>query len=220
MKALVVNGKQLSIDGVEILGYNDGLPSYTLRLKFSDDVTPTFSKGTAVQVSSSPNIWDLTYESSDWSKLLYNQKDLLEVIDCGDTTGVTKMNSMFEICTSLTSVQLFNTSNVTNMQSMFNTCRSLTTVPEFNTSSVTRMSSMFYGCSALPYVPILNTSNVTATRTMFYNCYNVSGGALALYNQMSTQQNPPDDHTNCFRQCGRDTQTGAAELAQIPDDWK
>ena len=40
------------------------LPDKTIRLKYVDGVTPTFSKGTAVQVSSSPNVWDLTCNDS------------------------------------------------------------------------------------------------------------------------------------------------------------
>jgi hypothetical protein len=41
-----------------------------------------------------------------------------------------------------------------------------------------------------------------------------------LYQQASTQTNPPTNHDATFRSCGRDTTTGAAELAQIPSDWK
>jgi hypothetical protein len=54
---------------------------------------------------------------------------------------------------------------------------------------------------------------------MFDSCYKVQSGALALYQQASTQATPPTDHTGTFTNCGRDTVTGAAELAQIPQDW-
>lgn len=54
---------------------------------------------------------------------------------------------------------------------------------------------------------------------MFNKCYKVEQGALALYN--SIKDNPPEtSYENMFNECGRDTQTGAAELAQIPDAWK
>ena len=56
--------------------------------------------------------------------------------------------------------------------------------------------------------------------TTFLYCFKVTGGALALYQQASTQANPPLKHDYCFENCGRDTQTGAAELAQIPNEWK
>jgi len=53
----------------------------------------------------------------------------------------------------------------------------------------------------------------------FHNCTKVESGALALYQQASTQTRPPSSHTYCFRSCGSDTTTGAAELAQIPSSW-
>jgi len=56
--------------------------------------------------------------------------------------------------------------------------------------------------------------------SMFYNCYKVESGALALYQQASTQATPPSSHSGTFSNCGRDTVTGAAELAQIPSNWK
>ena len=175
-------------------GPGPSLPPYTIRLKFKDGVTPTFSKGTAVQVSTSPNIWDLTYENSAWTSLLEGQTKLLEVID-GNTTNVTRMGSMFDSCASLTTVPLFDTSNVTDM------------------------SYMFWDCSSLTSIPLFDTSNVTNMNNMFYDCTNVQTGALALYQQASTQANPSSNHIDTFRNCGSNTQTGAAELAQIPTSW-
>jgi hypothetical protein len=54
---------------------------------------------------------------------------------------------------------------------------------------------------------------------MLQNCYKVETGALALYQQASTQATPPSKHDSTFWNCGRDTVTGAAELAQIPSSW-
>lgn len=216
------------------------LPPYTIRLKFNEGVTPTFSKGTGVQVSSSPNIWDLTYENSSWLRLLYNQFELLEVIGA-NTTGVNSMSNMFNRCLALTKVPLFDTSLVENMStmfygcalvtvplfdtssainmaSMFSDCAGLTSVPLFNTSSVTNMSSMFRNCTSLTTIPLFNTSSVTRMTNMFYGCINVQSGALALYQQASNQATV-SEHTNTFTNCGRDTVTGAAELAQIPTSW-
>jgi surface protein len=170
------------------------LPPFTIRLKFIDGVTPTFKFGsTAVQVSSSPNIWDLTYENTNWSTLLQNQSNLLEVIDA-QVVGVLNMLSIFRNCASLTTVPLFDTHTVTNMQGMFDSCYELTTIPLFDTSNCTNMSGMFG------------------------RCYKVQSGALALYQQASSQATVPS-HSQTFRDCGRDTTTGAAELAQIPSSW-
>ena len=242
------------------------LPAYTLRLRFTDGVTPSFSYGTGVQVSSSPNIWDLTYENSNWYSLLNMQTDLLEVIDAGDTSGVTNMEAMLANCVALYSVALFDTSNVTNMSYMFSACRALSNIPLFNTSKVTNMRQMllecpittgpafdtsnvtdmasmfhdctlltsvplydtsnvtsmhmsFYDCESLINIPLFNTSKVTDMQQTFFRCYKVESGALALYQQASSQTTPPSNHSWTFMQCGKDTTTGAAELAQIPSNW-
>jgi surface protein len=171
------------------------LPPYTLRLKFAEGVTPSLDYGTFVQVSSSPNIWDYTYENSDWSELFYDQQSLLEVID-GNTTGVTNMYRMFYMCQNLTAVSLFDTSSVTNAEGMFYYCYYITSIPLFDTSSMTNMQEMFS------------------------HCLSVESGALALYQQASSQLNPPSNHLSCFANCGVMTTTGLAELNQIPSDWK
>lgn len=171
-----------------------GLPPYTIRLLYNDGATPNFTMGTGVQVSQSPNIWDLTYNNTVWEWLLEEEYDLLEVLGA-------------------------NTSGVTNMSYMFIHCDSLTTAPLFDTSSVTNMSRMFVHCSSLTSVPLFNTSSVTDMSQMFTDCISVETGALALYQQASTQATPPSNHDRTFRNCGRNTVTGAAELAQIPSDW-
>lgn len=196
-----------------------GLPPFTIRLKFSEGVTPTFNKGTGVQVSSSPNVWDLTYEYQWWTQILAGQYDLIEVLGA-NTTGVTSMNSVFDGCNSLTSVPLFDTSSVKTMYNMFQNCSSLSTIPLFNTKNVTNMGDMFQNCSALRFIPLFETSKVTYMSYMFNNCTNVESGALALYQQASTQANPPEYHILTFRDCGIYTQSGAAELAQISELWK
>lgn len=267
------------------------MPAMTLRLLFPDGVTPTFSKGTATQVSASPNIWDLYYNNTDWSQLCYNQYTLLKVIAVGDTSTVTDMTNLFGNCNSLESVPLFDTSSVTSMDYMFQYDGTLTSIPQFNTSSVTRMQGMFRSCYALRSVPLLDMSNVTLAGTMFQycsalnsvplfdfssltsasgmfqycysliniplfntenvtnmaymfstclsvskipllnttkatamhymfdGCKNVTQGALALYQQAANQTTPPTSHSYTFRNCGSNTVSGAAELAQIPSSW-
>lgn len=89
-----------------------------------------------------------------------------------------------------------------------------------NTTGVTNMMQMFSNCDRLTNIPLFNTSSVTDMSYMFVNCYSVQSGALALYQQASTQATPPSNHTQTFSYCGAYTTTGAAELAQIPSDWK
>ena len=162
------------------------------------------------------------YDTSNISSMecMFYECTSLTSVPLFNTSNVTNMNETFWGCTSLTSVPLFDTRNVTNMESTFWGCTSLTTVPLFNTSSVTSIINMFKGCTSLTTVPLFNTSNVTDMNYMFYGCINVQSGALALYNQASTQTNPPTYHSTTFWNCGSNTVSGAAELAQIPNDWK
>ena len=87
-----------------------------------------------------------------------------------DTSAVTNMNSMFEGCTSLTTIPLLDTSNVTNMTGLFDECTALTSIPLLNTSNVTNMEYMFEGCTSLTTIPLLNTSNVTDMDGLFDGC--------------------------------------------------
>ena len=192
------------------------LPSKTIRCKFATGYTPTMGDSRTL-VDSSENIWDIYKSGDDWGTLFYNNTSLVSVI-AANTTGVTNMGTMF--CkTNLTTVPLFDTSSVTNMYDMFNNCTSLTTVPLFDTSSVTNMGQMFYGCTSLTTVPLFDTSSVTNMGQMFRNCMAVESGALALYQQASTQTTPPQYHTLTFKNCGANTIPGDAELAQIPSSW-
>lgn len=245
-KVLKINNKWLNGHGSSPVppgpGPGPSLPPYTIRLKYKQGTTPTFRYGTGVLYDAEQNIWDLTYENTEWITLLRNHTDLIEVLGA-NASNVVDMDYMFDGCSSLTTVSSFDISNVSLMHYMFKGCSNLTTVPLFNTSSVTEMDHLFDGCSSLTSVPLFDTSNLTSMGWMFinctnlssiplfntssltymgyafYNCYKVQSGALALYQQASSQANPPS-HSDTFTNCGRDTTTGAAELAQIPDDWK
>ena len=176
---------------------------------------------------------------------MFNGCSTLTTVPLFNTMNVTDMSYMFCKCLALTTVPLFDTSSVTNMSQMFNGCSTLTTVPLFDTSSVTNMSQMFYACSALTTLPLFDTSKVTNfsytfnkcsaltnvplfnltaaidIRQMFYDCTNVESGALALYQAASDKSWASSSYyRGAFYNCGVNTTTGAAELAQIPSTWK
>ena len=264
-----------------------GLPPYTIRLKYKQGTTPTFSKGTGTLVDEENNIWDLTYENSDWTNLLKSDDDinnvlgantknvtnmsglfhwsdhLIDTIPLFDTSKVTNMDYMFcdtdirEVPlfdtsnvtsmagtfadTHITAVPLFNTSKVTNMSHMLiNTnisavplldthnvvdmqhmfCHThITSYPQFDTSNVTSMWRTFWNCKQLEHITLLNTDKVTVVHEMFCDCVNVNSGITSFYNQLSTQSIPPTYHDDAFKNCGISSVQGAAELAQIPQDW-
>ena len=170
------------------------LPAKTIRVKFKSGYTPTMGD-TRTLVDATNNVWDIYEQDDVWGGLFRFCYDLTEVLGA-NTTNVTNMNMMFFLCSALNSVILFDTSKVINMDRMFGECRSLTSVP------------------------LLDTTKVIDTVSMFSNCYKVKSGALAFYQQLSAQASQIVYHNKTFENCGRDTQTGAAELAQIPSDWK
>ena len=244
MGIIVNNIKPIRImfNGVEATLYHNGikiwpeegpdpynplnLPPNTVRVRTNDGLVPYKSNDanyatyeTATLVEGTSDVYDVYKSGTDFSFLFQMSNNVEEVLGA-NTTGITNMMAMFDYCTSLTSVALFDTSSATDMSILFRECSSLTSVPLFETSSVTNMEYMFYICSSLTTVPLFNTSSVTNMQYMFYNCKKVQSGALALYRRASTQANPPSNHTKTFHRCGANTTTGAAELEQIPEDWK
>lgn len=152
--------------------------------------------------------------------------------------------NMYSSCIALTSATL-NGLQSSDSEGIFYSCRSLTSATLSNcvlnkanrmfagnasypvplTNGVTmsnvkvavRADEMFR-YSLLPEIPLFDTAELANANNMFDSCYAVESGALALYQQMSSQENVPY-HTDTFTNCGRDTVTGAAELAMIPADW-
>ena len=91
-----------------------------------------------------------------------------------DTSSVTNMDNMFEVCKNLINIPVLDTSNVTSMSHMFYNCTNLTSIPQLNTSSVTNMQGMVSGCTLLTSIPLLDTNSVTSMYGMFYNCTNLT----------------------------------------------
>ena len=206
---LILNKNILTIGGNRLEGghltppepppdpYNPlGLPPNTVRVRTNDGNVPSSSSyyETATLVSGTTDVYDVYKSGTSLNNLFRYARNVVEVLGA-NTSAITEMILMFMGSSSLTSVTLFDTSSVTNMDSMFQNCTSITSIPLFDTSNVTNMDNMFS------------------------SCLNVQSGALALYQQASSQTNPPSSHNNTFSNCGYYTTTGAAELAQIPSSW-
>ena len=77
-------------------------------------------------------------------------------------------------------IENLNTENVTNMNSMFDRCSALTSLDltNFNTAKVSDMSYMFMGCTALTTIFVSDkfvTDLVTSSDNMFHMCINLIG---------------------------------------------
>lgn len=173
-----------------------GLPPFTIRCQFSSGYTPSMGDSQTL-VDAASNVWDIYRDDTDWGGFLSNDDPV----------------------SHLTNVLGANTTGVTDMSGLFSNCDTLVSVCLFDTSACENMDSMFYECRALTSIPLFDTSNVEYMDYAFYNCRGVQSGALALYQQASTQANPPSDHSQTFYRCGYNTDTGSAELDQIPTDW-
>ena len=82
--------------------------------------------------------------------------------------------------TDIEGIENLNTENVTNMNSMFDRCSALTSLDltNFNTAKVSDMSYMFMGCSALTTIFVSDkfvTDRVTDGCDMFHMCINLIG---------------------------------------------
>ena len=129
-----------------------------------------------------------------------NKKYLDEVLTTGKYK-VINMSSMFDNCSSLTSLDLSNwdTSNVTNMKNMFGYCNSLTSldVSNWDTSSVTSMTYMFGYCNNLTSLDVSNwdTSNVTYMGYMFAFCQSLTSVTGTI------DMSKVSSYTNIFTNC-------------------
>lgn len=195
-KIVTCNNKWLS--KVQIDPYNPlNLPAYTIRAKFVQGYTPSMGDSRTL-VDSTNNVWDITKNSTSWSSLF-------------NVYGYTAERSLLEILGA-------NATGVTNMQNLFSSNRVLTNVAIFDTSSVTNMHGMFNGCNGLTAIPDFNVASVIDCGESFYNCSSVETGILDMYNKLSALT--LSDYWSCFYNCGSNTTSGAAELAQIPENWK
>lgn len=153
------------------------------------------------------------------TKRMFYSCTLLEQVSLTSACLTENTEQMFSTCRALKSVPLFDTSRSTTVYSMFDSCNALEAIPLFDTSNATTGYGFAQGAKVLTQIPLINTSKMTSVAYMFSGCYMVESGALALYNQMSTQTRPPSRHDSAFRNCGRDTASGQVELAQIPTSW-
>lgn len=172
---------------------------YTLRFFFTDiNYDPTTVSGwksgsTWTQVSSSPNIWDYTHESSNWDdefngKFVSNANEVV-ILASGDLSGITSMKNVAYVSSkvaggtfgsgSITQTSYItymcdlDTPNVTSMDGLLMGCRYLAVAPKLNTSSCTSLWSTFYTLHSILMIPNIDTSHVTNMRTTYRRCYSL-----------------------------------------------
>ena len=128
--------------------------------------------------------YDLNVGINDPGWLAQNKKIKTVVFDASFANArPTSCHYWFCLCSNLTTIEgieYLNTENVTNMNSMFDRCSALTSLDltNFNTAKVTDMNYMFIGCSALTTIFVSDkfvTSQVTKSVDMFSGCNKLIG---------------------------------------------
>lgn len=193
--------KEAYYGNVKVFGSSDpynpyNLPPYTMRCAFTRGYTPEIEDATVTLVDETDNVWDITRES--WADLFYGNegKTYLEVVYGANATGITDMSGTFGECINLRYL------------------------PEsIDTRYVTSFSELCINCTSLQSIPDWTVGSAEDVNRMFGGCYYVTTGITAMYEKLSTN-GKVQYHSQTFSHCGEYTTSGAAELAQIPDDWK
>jgi hypothetical protein len=171
--------------------------------EFADaDYTPTaldFNRknytGTWTQVSSSPNRWKLEIEN--FVRVYNSESDL--------GMGLAQLFYWHPHGPTLTkSCKLIEAGDLNNKDKYGNICES--------------MDRIFAATSLTSMVPIQCTT-VKNVNGMFQDCTNVESGALDQYNWFLNYGTNINVHAGTFKNCGSATETGLAELEQIPFSW-
>ena len=101
----------------------------------------------------------------------------------------------------------------------FQSCKKIKVLPSIDTSNVTDASIAFAGCTSIERIPDYDFSSVTNVRRCFDGCRNVKYGILETYNKFLARGASITNHSDCFLNCGIDTEEGRAALEQIPRSW-
>lgn len=171
-----------------------GLAAYSMRLRLAQGTTFA-GAGTAVCIDETNNIWDWTFGNGDAALAAKYTANIVEVL------GI-------------------NTHGITDFRGVFNNCSNLITLPtNVYFGDGTEFSSFAYGCTSITTIPNYDLHSATNAFHMFNGCTNVESGVLTMYNQLSALGTQITSHVDTFKNCGSNTTTGAAELAQIPASW-
>jgi hypothetical protein len=149
-----------------------------------------------------------------------------------NTSRVNNFDHAFSACKELSysTISGIDTSSATNMSGIFSgearhalyhykfTMKNITEVPAFNFSSVTSTKNMFYLCDiqTIDATKLASLSGSVNVNEMFSNNRNCKSGILDAYAVLDAVDS---SHTDCFLNCGIDTEEGRAELEQIPASW-
>lgn len=168
------------------------LPEYTVRFELPDGAYfKPKTNFTITQVSQSPNLWDFTYINSDWSAMLGSGWNKYGLPNMMQGSG--------EVGVYPIGIVAANLNGVTTIERAFRYANG-------------------YG-SNLTYIGQISGNTLTNVDSAFNGQINLESGILSTYNYLTSLGAQIASYSNCFTNCGSNTTTGSAELAQIPSSW-
>ena len=227
-KFYAYNNKLISPSAGNVLGVKEApaLATRTMRFDFKyDHFNPIdgladLSGDGFIWTHVADDVYDFHYDNANWGyrQLPIGRGGLFNIYGYPGSSG-----TVYPMTKHQFDVLDMDMTGVTDVSYLFNSAWSVQNIFSIrNTSAVTNFK-FFIGHSgriiAIPSIPLFDTSSATNVDSMCQNTRNVESGALALYQQMSSQATPPSSHQSCFTGCGAGTTTGAAERAQIPKSW-
>ena len=200
----LTNSAQCMFQGCVSLQHIGG----TLNMKSFTNMQAMFAgciKLNDLEVENTSRVTNLQYAFAACHNLPF------DVISSLDTSSVTLFYSTFSGRFGYTNSghTIFE---VSDMMTLINE------VPNINMSSATDCRYMFDDCDIRKInVDILSSlTGAVKVSNMFSGNVNCESGIYEAYQVLDAID---DVHTNCFKNCGIDTEEGRAALAQIPQSW-
>lgn len=137
---------------------------YTIRFSFSDfTYDPTKDNKGEVGVwnkmsTTFSNVWDWTYENTDWSYAF------------GTTGWNVESSKCFQDPNNLVKIIATNTKDVVNFGRCFQACWSITEIWTMNFDSAENVRNLFSGCTSLKYIPSFYFPVATDIKCLFQRC--------------------------------------------------
>lgn len=226
-KLFTVSNKMCTINNVALLDAKPPVNAPTFMIKFwnGERINYPFNDDNNFYecVSEEDNLWRVTslYDPDVFYGFgLFNAPKIEAVCAVNNMEGVTSVNDMFYQADKMTACVDLNLPDAIECQTMFCYCSALSSFPSVYAPKAEVYLDAFNNCSEMTAIPNITVSNVNWADYMFLGCVNVQSGIYDMYTQLSAALPENRNHYATFRDCGINTVQGAAELAQIPDDWK
>lgn len=207
----------------------------TIRVQFTDknydfgaDNTYT-DRFIVTKVASNPNVWDVTLQPDPW--LDYPWSDLFSPANYypdSSRVNLTNLNGLFDVIDCSPNLRAANINYLFYNNTKLRSCIGLPLQNLYPYQG--GLCYMFAGCTNLIELPNFDYANIYSSQGeslleediqyLYDGCVNVQSGILREYNKLSALFPNYSDNKHPFRNCGSNTITGSAELAQIPNDWK